>query len=503
MGLIKEIYELTEYGIRTNLIEKEDRNYIINRYLEIFDVEEFILKEEEKTEIENAEIFLPVVLDSLTDSAYEKGILEIDGITQRDLFDTKLMGVMTARPAEIIREFHKHYSNNPEEATDWFYKFSQDTNYIRRDRIERDRKWKIGCEYGEIDITINLSKPEKDPKAIAAARNAGKSSYPACQLCMENEGYAGRMNHPARQNLRIIPIEIQGNKWGFQYSPYVYYNEHCIVFNGEHTPMKIDEGTFEKLFDFVKLFPHYFVGSNADLPIVGGSILSHDHFQGGHYTFAMETAPIEKTYTVSGFEDVEMGIVKWPLSVLRLKGKDEKRLIKMATHILDSWRGYSDEEAFVFAKTNGEPHNTITPIARKKGDIFELDLALRNNITTEEHPLGVYHPHAQWHNIKKENIGLIEVMGLAVLPARLDEELELLGEYLVTGKDIVSNERIAKHAEWAETFSSNYPKITEENVKEILEKEVGEVFIHVLEDAGVYKCTEEGRAAFERFINSL
>lgn len=322
-------------------------------------------------------------------------------------------------------------------------------------------------------------------------------------MCIENEGYAGRIDHPARQNHRIIPVEIQGKKWGFQYSPYVYYNEHCIVFNGEHTPMKIDENTFIKLFDFVKQFPHYFVGSNADLPIVGGSILSHDHFQGGHYTFAMETAPIEKMYTVPGYEDVEMGIVKWPLSVLRLRNKDEKRLIKMATHILSVWREYTDEDAFIYAETNGEQHNTITPIARKSGDVFELDLALRNNITTEEHPLGVYHPHSQWHNIKKENIGLIEVMGLAVLPARLNEELQLIGDYLVKDKDISSNTIIAKHAEWVKAFRPQYGDITEENVEEILEKEVGKVFIHVLEDAGVFKCTEKGRAAFERFVTTL
>ena len=402
MDFMKEIYKLTEYGIRCNLIDEEDKVYIINRYLELYGVDEFVLSKVEKEEIENSEIELTKVLENLTDIAFERGILESDRITQRDLFDTKLMGVLTARPKEIIRTFQNIYQDSPEAATEWFYKFSQDTNYIRRDRIKKDRKWKIDSEYGSIDITINLSKPEKDPKAIAAARHAAKSSYPACQLCMENEGYAGRLNHPARQNHRIIPIEIQGRKWGFQYSPYVYYNEHCIVFNGEHTPMKIDENTFIKLFDFVKQFPHYFVGSNADLPIVGGSILSHDHFQGGHYTFAMETAPIEKKYTVSGYEDVEMGIVKWPLSVLRLRSKDEKRLIKMATHILNAWRNYTDEGAFVYAETDGEPHNTITPIARKSGAIFELDLALKNNITTEEHPLGVYHPHAQWHNKKKK-----------------------------------------------------------------------------------------------------
>lgn len=503
MELEKAIYKLTEYGIRCKLIGEEDRKYIINRYLEIFEADEFVLDEKKKQEIHESEVVLPLVLEKLTDIAYDRGILEVDGITQRDLFDTKLMGVMTARPTEIIRQFRACYNESPEMATDWFYQFSKDTNYIRRDRITKDRKWKIESVYGDIDITINLSKPEKDPKAIALARNAPQSSYPACLLCVENEGYAGRINHPARQNHRIIPIEIQGSRWGFQYSPYVYYNEHCIVFNGEHTPMKIDENTFKKLFDFVKLFPHYFVGSNADLPIVGGSILSHDHFQGGHYTFAMETAPMEKTYVVNGYEDVEMGIVKWPLSVLRLRCKDEKRLIEMSTYILDAWRNYTDEEAFIFAETDGEAHNTITPIARKKGDIFEIDLALRNNITTAEHPLGVYHPHAQWHHIKKENIGLIEVMGLAVLPARLNTELDLLGEYLVKGKDFSKDEMLEKYTEWVKTFCQEYDEITKENVKSILEKEVGKVFVHVLEDAGVFKCTKEGREAFERFIAVL
>ena len=503
MGLAKEIYRLTEYGVRSHLIEEEDRTYIINRYLDLFGVDEFVLSKEAQMEIANAELCLPAILEQLTDIAYEMGMMADNGITQRDLFDTKLMGVMTARPTEMICQFREHYAVDPQNATDWFYQFSQDTNYIRRDRIKKDRKWKVDSEYGEIDITINLSKPEKDPKAIAAAKNAAVSSYPACQLCVENEGYAGRINHPARQNHRIIPIEIQGKQWGLQYSPYVYYNEHCIVFNAEHTPMKIDESAFAKLFDFVKLFPHYFVGSNADLPIVGGSILSHEHFQGGHYTFAMEMAPIEKTYTVAGYEDVEMGIVKWPLSVLRLRGTDSDRVVKLAAHILNTWRNYTDEAAFVFAETEGEPHNTITPIARRKGDLYELDLALRNNITTQEHPLGVYHPHAQWHNIKKENIGLIEVMGLAVLPARLNEELRLLGEYIVNQKDILENEMLKKHADWVKSFCGNYEKITAENVNEILEAEVGKVFVHVLEDAGVYKCTEEGRAAFERFIAEL
>ena len=407
------------------------------------------------------------------------------------------------RPAQVQETFWKKYEESPEAATDYYYKLSQDSDYIRRYRVKKDWKWTVDSPYGEIDITINLSKPEKDPKAIAAAKNAKASSYPKCLLCVENEGYAGRVNHPARENHRIMPITVNDSAWGFQYSPYVYYNEHCIVFNGKHTPMKIEKETFMKLFDFVKLFPHYFLGSNADLPIVGGSILSHDHFQGGHYTFAMAKAPIEKHFEVKGFEDVESGIVKWPLSVIRLRSKDEKRLIELGTHILDAWRGYTDEEAFVFAETDGEPHNTITPIARKVGEIYELDLTLRNNITTEEHPLGLYHPHAEYHNIKKENIGLIEVMGLAVLPSRLKQELETLAEYIVEGKDISENEMIEKHTKWVEKFLPKYDTITKENVMDILKEEVGIVFTKVLEDAGVYKCTEEGRTAFARFLNTL
>ena len=358
-----------------------------------------------------------------------------------------------------------------------------------------------------MDITINLSKPEKDPKAIAAAKNAKQSSYPKCLLCVENEGYAGRTNHPARENHRIIPLTMNGTKWGFQYSPYVYYNEHCIVFNGEHTPMKIEKATFVKLFDFVKTFPHYFLGSNADLPIVGGSILSHDHFQGGHYTFAMEKAPVIEEFTVAGYEDVKAGIVKWPLSVIRLSCKDEKRIIELADHILKAWRGYTDEDAFIFAETDGEPHNTITPIARKRGDMFELDLALRNNITTEEHPLGVYHPHAKLHHIKKENIGLIEVMGLAVLPSRLKGEMESLADAIVKGEDIRKDEVLEKHADWVDEFMAEYKKqgiaIDASNVEEVLQQEVGKVFCQVLEDAGVFKCDEDGLKEFRRFIATL
>ena len=389
------------------------------------------------------------------------------------------------------------------QATDYFYKLSQDSDYIRRYRVCKDQKWVTKTPYGELDITVNLSKPEKDPKAIAAAKLAKQSGYPKCLLCMENEGYAGRLNHPARNNHRIIRITVNDSQWGFQYSPYVYYNEHCIVFNGQHTPMKIERAAFVKLFDFVKQFPHYFLGSNADLPIVGGSILSHDHFQGGHYTFAMAKAGIEQRFVMPGFEDVEAGIVHWPMSVLRLRGKDPERLIDLGDKVLGAWREYTDEASFVYAQTDGEPHNTITPIARKNGEMYELDLVLRNNITTEEFPLGVYHPHQELHHIKKENIGLIEVMGLAVLPSRLKDELALLGEYLVEGKNVRENEMLKKHGDWVDEFLPGYEKITRENVHEILQDEVGKVFARVLEDAGVYKCTPEGRKAFARFLDSV
>lgn len=495
--LNKYIRDLVAYGMEAGLVPACERIYTRNLLLDLFQEEEYL-----EPETQDIHTDLEVILQGLLQEAVKRGIIE-DSIGCRDLFDTKIMNCLMPRPAQVQECFWKEYEKSPKEATDYFYKLSQDSDYIRRYRIKKDRKWTVESPYGTIDITINLSKPEKDPKAIAAAKNAKQSSYPKCLLCMENEGYAGRLNHPARENHRIIPITVNNCQWGFQYSPYVYYNEHCIVFNGQHVPMKIERNTFVKLFDFVKLFPHYFLGSNADLPIVGGSILSHDHFQGGHYTFAMAKAPMEETVVIPGYEDVEAGIVKWPLSVLRIRSKDEKRLIDLASHVLEVWRSYTDEEAFVYAETQGESHNTITPIARKKGEFFELDLTLRNNITTEEQPLGVYHPHAQYHHIKKENIGLIEVMGLAVLPARLKDELELLGEYLVQGKDPRENEILEKHAAWAEEFLPKYEKITEENVMEILQEEVGQVFVHVLEDAGVYKCTEEGRAGFKRFLAAL
>ena len=496
--LYENIRHLVDYGIRTGLTPECERIYTTNLLLDLFHEDNY----EEPEAVAYGSPDLETILANLLNIAVERGIIE-DNVVYRDLFDTKLMNCLLPRPAQVQAAFWEKYAISPEKATDYYYKFSQDSDYIRRYRVAKDLKWKVDSPYGEIDITINLSKPEKDPKAIAAARNAAASSYPKCQLCMENEGYAGRVNHPARENHRIIPITINQSNWGFQYSPYVYYNEHCIVFNGEHVPMKIDRAAFTKLFDFIKLFPHYFLGSNADLPIVGGSILSHDHFQGGHYTFAMAKAKIELPVTIPGYEDVEAGIVKWPLSVLRIRSKDTSRLIDLAEHVLNCWRSYTDEDAFIYAETNGEPHNTITPIARKNGDTYELDLTLRNNITTDEHPLGVYHPHAQYHHIKKENIGLIEVMGLAVLPSRLKEELELLADYIVNGKDIRSNKKIEKHADWVEEFLPTYDNITEENVLEILQKEVGIVFTHVLEDAGVYKCTEQGRADFLKFIHTL
>ena len=498
MDLQKDIKKLVTYGLDKKLIELEDETYTINQYLEVFRFDEY-----DDPDITGEEIVLPEILDRLTDAAYDRYIIKSDDIVTRDLFDTKLMGILTPKPSQVIKEFRTYYEESPKKATEFFYEFSQDTNYIRRDRVKKDMKWKVNSPYGDIDITINLSKPEKDPKAIAAAKNAKQSSYPKCQLCMENEGYAGRINHPARQNHRIMPIEINGGKWGFQYSPYVYYNEHCIVFNGQHVPMKIDRAAFTKLFDFVKQFPHYFLGSNADLPIVGGSILTHDHFQGGHYEFAMERAEIEKEFTIPGYEDVKAGIVHWPLSVIRIQSKDEKRLIDLADHILKKWRGYTDEEAYIFAETDGEPHNTITPIARKKGEVYELDLTLRNNITTEECPLGLYHPHNEYHHIKKENIGLIEVMGLAVLPSRLKAEMEHLSECLVKDEDVSQYEDLKKHAPWVTEIKEKYEDINKENVEGILKEEIGQVFVKVLEDAGVYKCNEEGRKAFDRFISTL
>ena len=489
---------LVTYALRKGLIQPCEEIWAINSLLGVLKLDSYTPPETEMP----ADIDLPAVLDALMDDAHARGVLEENSIVYRDLFDTALMGALTPRPAQVIDTFQSLRQENPEKATDWYYRFSQDTNYIRRDRIAKDVQWKAPTEYGELDITINLSKPEKDPKAIAAARNMPASAYPRCLLCAENEGYAGRVNHPARQNHRIVPITINDSPWFLQYSPYVYYNEHCICFNAVHTPMKIDRACFAKLLDFVGQFPHYFVGSNADLPIVGGSILAHDHFQGGRYTFAMEKAPIETPFTFPGYEDVQAGIVKWPMSVIRITAADPQRLIDLADRILTLWRGYTDESAVILAETDGEPHNTITPIARRRGSDYELDLVLRNNLTTPEHPLGLYHPHAELHHIKKENIGLIEVMGLAVLPARLKTELAAVAQKLASGEDLTADPLTASHAEWAMGFRDKY-ELTEENALDAVYKETGLVFAKVLEHAGVYARTPEGKEAFLRFLRQV
>lgn len=494
--IYESVKKIVTYALGSGLIEESDIVYATNRVLELLCLDEY---EEPETLFSNVD--LESTLKELLDYAAEQGLITND-VTGRDLFDAKIMSVFVPRPSYVIEKFTALYNKSPEAATDYYYKFSCDTDYIRRYRIKKDLKWKSESEYGELDITVNLSKPEKSPEEIAAARLAKQSGYPKCLLCPQNEGYAGRRNHPARQNHRIIPVTIDGAQWGLQYSPYVYYNEHCIVFNKKHIPMKIDKSAFKKLFDFVKLFPHYFIGSNADLPIVGGSILSHEHFQGGHYEFAMAKAPIEKTFTVDGFEDVDCGVVKWPMSVIRISGENTERLVELADKILTAWRKYSDEKCFIFAETNGEPHNTITPIARAKNGKYEMDLVLRNNITTEEYPLGVFHPHNELHNIKKENIGLIEVMGLAVLPARLKKEMALLKDAILSGADIKETDAIAKHAEWVGSFKDKY-EFTEENTMDILQKEIGVVFAKVLEHAGVYKRDENGKAGFDRFIASF
>ena len=490
------VIALKNYALQTGLIAAEEEIWAENTILDA-------LKLDALPEIDVADDApLHVILDALMDNAHARGVLAEDSVVYRDLFDTGIMGRLTPRPAQVIERFRALLAESPRAATDWYYKFSQDTNYIRRDRISNDIQWKAPTEYGELDITINLSKPEKDPKAIAAARNLPASNYPRCLLCAENEGYAGRVNHPARQNHRMVPITINNTPWFLQYSPYVYYNEHCICLNREHVPMKIDRACFDKLLDFVHQFPHYFVGSNADLPIVGGSILAHDHFQGGHYTFAMEKAPVETEISFPGFEDVRAGIVKWPMSVIRLTCADRTRLAELAERILKAWRGYTDEEAVIYAETDGEPHNTITPIARRRGEDYELDLVLRNNLTTEEYPLGLYHPHDELHHIKKENIGLIEVMGLAVLPARLREELAAVARALVTGADLRCDPRTEKHADWAEAFAPNYT-ITAENALEIVRAETGKVFAKVLEHAGVYSRDAAGKEAFLRFVDAV
>ncbi len=496
IDLSLRIKQLIDYSLAKGLIGEEDVNYSVNSLLGILGETEY------QSPKECPAAPLEEILGALCDYAAEKGLLEANTVVYRDLFDTKLMGALTPRPSEVIRTFSALYSISPEAATDYFYDLCRSSDYIRAYRVSKDLKWTYEGKYGTLDITVNLSKPEKDPKAIAAAKLLPQSGYPKCLLCPENEGYHGNAAKPARETLRLIPMELSGESWYMQYSPYVYYNEHCIVLSREHTPMSIRHETFARALDFVEQFPHYFVGSNADLPIVGGSILSHDHMQGGNYTFAMAKAPISKKITFNGYEDIETGIVDWPMSVIRLRGCDKQRLVALADKILAAWRGYTDETAFIFAETDGEPHNTITPIARIRDGQFELDLVLRNNITTAEHPLGVYHPHADVHHVKKENIGLIEVMGLAVLPARLRDEIALMREYILNGADFSENEDILKHKEWFETIKNKYD-FTPENTEDILKKEIGAVFERVLEDAGVYKRDAKGEAAFLRFIDNV
>lgn len=493
----KRIAQLINYGITRGLIEPEDQYWARNGILAVLGLDSY----QEPEELPGYEAPLEEILKDLLDDAEARGVIP-GGVTSRDLMDTKLMAFLTPRPSQVIEKFWDQYRISPQMATEWYYDFSRYTDYIRSYRVIKDMKWVAKTGYGDLDITINLSKPEKDPRAIAAAKLQKSVGYPKCLLCREAEGYVGRMDYPGRANHRIIPLKLNGENYFLQYSPYVYYNEHCIVLNEQHVPMKIDRATFQRLLDFVRQFPHYFLGSNADLPIVGGSILSHDHFQGGRYRFAMEKAPVERELVFHGFEDVQAGIVCWPMSVIRLRCADNGRIVQLADRILTAWRGYTDTSVSIYAETDGEPHNTITPIARRRGEDFEMDLVLRNNLTTQEHPLGLFHPHAELHHIKKENIGLIEVMGLAVLPARLKDELAQLAELLRSGGDLYADEATAKHAPWAEELKTRHD-FSKEDAEAVLRQEVGQVFMQVLEDAGVFKRDEAGQAAFLRFAESV
>ncbi|MBC2458776.1 UDP-glucose--hexose-1-phosphate uridylyltransferase [Clostridium beijerinckii] len=493
-----EINRLINFALKKNLINNDDIIYSTNMILGVLNLNEFEVCEVDET----LETPTPI-LENILDYACENNLIE-NTVTERDLFDTLIMNCVMPRPSEVINNFNNLYNISPTKATEYYYDLSISSNYIRKDRIDKNIIWKAPTEYGDLDITINLSKPEKDPRDIAKAKLIKSSSYPKCLLCKENEGFYGHINHPARQTHRIIPLDFDKQKYFLQYSPYTYYNEHCIILNSEHIPMKINKDTFRNLLIFTDILPHYFAGSNADLPIVGGSILSHDHYQGGHYTFAMEKAIIEKNYSVKNYEDVEIGRVKWPMSVVRLSSNDKDKLLDLADHILTSWRSYSDESVNILSHTADEPHNTITPIARKRNNKYELDLVLRNNRTSTEHPLGIFHPHSEVHHIKKENIGLIEVMGLAVLPARLKEELNVLKEYLINIKDnILDDEMVAKHSDWYKYLLEKYSNISQENVDSILKEEVVFKFLEVLCHSGVFKRNEKGFAAFDKFINIL
>lgn len=488
------ISKLATYALRAGLIEECERTWAVNTILDALKLDSYTEPWKDWEDIH-----LAAVLDELLDDAYARGVLTENSVIYRDLFDTELMGRLTPRPAQVIERFQALYRESPRAATDWYYKFSQDTNYIRRDRIAKDMQWKVDTEYGQLDITINLSKPEKDPKAIAAARDLPASNYPRCQLCAENEGYAGRVNHPARQNHRIVPITINGSPWFLQYSPYVYYNEHCICLNSVHTPMKIDRACFGKLLDFVRQFPHYFVGSNADLPIVGGSMLAHEHYQGGRHTFPMMKAPIKQELTFKDYPQVKAGIVDWPMSDIRLETTDQLALINLGTHIMKTWNDYSDPALSIVATgQDGTRHHTVTPIMHREGETFVLDLVLRDNNTSDEYPLGIFHPHEKLWHIKKENIGLIEVMGRAILPARLKVELEEVKKFWLNE----DNQIAPAHLPWAQEVAARRD-IMSANVEAVLEEELAQVFSDVLEDAGVFKRTDEGDAGWQRFIKQL
>lgn len=495
--ICEAVQGLINYGIEKHLITSVDELVVRNEIMDILRLTDW-----KDVKLETCEQTIDEILETLVDYACKQGIIA-DTSNSRDLLDTKLMGCLTPMPREVVAEFEKHYHMGPEEATNWYYEYSQNLNYVRTGRIAKDLKWKFPCEYGVLDITINCSKPEKDPRDIAAAKKQKSSAYPKCQLCPENAGFVGTAKHPARQNLRPIPLMVAGEEWEIQYSPYGYYNEHCIVFNTKHVPMKIDADVFVKLFDVLDFLPHYFVGSNADLPIVGGSILTHEHFQGGRYTFAMETAEVETTFDIPQYPKVKAGIVKWPMSVIRLNSEDRDELAKCCDLVLERWKAYSDSSVLVFAETDNIRHNTITPIARKKGKVYECDLVLRNNFTTKDRPLGVFHPNPTLHHIKKENIGLIEVMGLAVLPSRLARDMGMLQRALISGQSIIAIPELSQHAKWIEEIRERHTDINEINAKEIIEQEIGKVFLEVLNDAGVFKRNTEGKAAFLRFIEYM
>ncbi|WP_226581275.1 UDP-glucose--hexose-1-phosphate uridylyltransferase [Halobacillus litoralis] len=502
MAIYQDIERLIQYGLQKEMISVWDIDYVRNRLFHLFQLEG------EKTEISKEEesFETPVnILESMLDYAVDQGLIEENTTTERDLFDPKIMNCLVPRPSEVIRDFyHAFEKKGPEAATKEFYQLSKDAHYIRTDRIAKNKHWYSETEYGDLEITINLSKPEKDPKAIAAAKAQKDTKYPDCLLCKENVGYAGRLDHPARDNHRIIPVDLEGEHWFLQYSPYVYYNEHAIILSREHRPMEITKEGFDRLLDFTDQLPHYFVGSNADLPIVGGSILSHDHFQGGQHDFPMAKAPVDQEFSIPHFKDVQAGIVRWPMSVLRLRGTDRKRVSELGEKILTTWRSYTDETVDVYAETAGEPHNTVTPIARYRDGQFELDLVLRNNRTSEQYPMGIFHPHEEVHHIKKENIGLIEVMGLAVLPGRLIEEMEQLTTYIMKDQlddKGVEDEKTSKHIPWAKQV--NWDVSSENAVWEQMQKEIGKRFSTVLEHAGVFKRNEEGQEAFRRFIDQV